>query len=226
MILVVNMIAEDWVESKDAREKDMMITWARRARVVIIIGYSVMSMVLAFVVLLPALGTSITYDASMSVDTSRLLPLQAYHIYNLTVGPLYKLTYISHVVFLFFCIVTYTGIDNFLGLLVFHICGQLEILRARLVRLNKLMKFRNGLRSCVLRHERLLRCAMFRMWKIFHTRPLLLFLSIRKRIRRHDNSDACVDFVRKGERFSKRYGTNVFCILRRVYVDTIVDRTT
>ncbi|XP_026826831.1 uncharacterized protein LOC105275925 isoform X4 [Ooceraea biroi] len=49
------------------------------------------------------------------------------------------------------------GIDNFLGLLVFHICGQMEILMARFSCLSKLTKFRNGLESCVRNHIRLLR---------------------------------------------------------------------
>ncbi|XP_026826830.1 uncharacterized protein LOC105275925 isoform X3 [Ooceraea biroi] len=80
VISIMNMIVEDWLNSKNIQEKNIMITWAQKPR-----------------------------------------------------------------------------IDNFLGLLVFHICGQMEILMARFSCLSKLTKFRNGLESCVRNHIRLLR---------------------------------------------------------------------
>lgn len=167
------MIADDWGRSTDKRERNMMIKWAQRSRVIITCGYILMAICLAFTIVLPAFGISITYGTN-STNRDKMLPLQAYHIYNLK-RPQYELTYIGHVIILFFTIVAYTGIDNFLGLLVFHICGQLDILTIRLTCVSKLINFRNVLKICVIHHIRLLRCGVI-MRLIVYRRNLYVFL--------------------------------------------------
>ncbi|XP_026826840.1 putative odorant receptor 83c [Ooceraea biroi] len=152
----MNMIVEDWLNSKNIQEKNIMITWAQKPRKIIMIAYSIMGISYACVVVLPALGISVTYTRN-ATDINKILPLQGYYIYDVTKTPLYILTYIGQVITFFFAVMAYTGIDNFLGLLVFHICGQMEILTARFSCLSKLTKFRNGLESCVRNHIRLLR---------------------------------------------------------------------
>jgi len=150
------MILEDWLKSRNMQEKNMMITWAQKARTVNTIVYSIMGINCACVVLLPAFGISATYTAN-TTETDKILPLPGYYIYNATKMPLYVLTYIGQVITLSYAVLTYTGIDTFLGLLVFHICGQLNILTTRFSCLSKLIKFRNGLSSCIRNHIRLLR---------------------------------------------------------------------
>ncbi|KAH0954192.1 OrU6, partial [Eciton burchellii] len=152
---IVNMILEDWLKSRNMQEKNMMITWAQKARTVNTIVYSIMGINCACVVLLPAFGISATYTAN-TTETDKILPLPGYYIYNATKMPLYVLTYIGQVITLSYAVLTYTGIDTFLGLLVFHICGQLNILTTRFLCLSKLIKFRNGLNSCIRNHIRLL----------------------------------------------------------------------
>ncbi|XP_026826827.1 odorant receptor 49b-like isoform X1 [Ooceraea biroi] len=156
VISIMNMIVEDWLNSKNIQEKNIMITWAQKPRKIIMIAYSIMGISYACVVVLPVLGISVTYTGNIT-DINKILPLQGFFIYDATKTPLYILTYIAQVITFFFAVMAYTGIDNFLGLLVFHICGQMEILMARFSCLSKLTKFRNGLESCVRNHIRLLR---------------------------------------------------------------------
>jgi len=153
---IVNMILEDWLKSRNMQEKNMMIMWAQKARTVNTIVYSIMGINCACVVLLPAFGISATYTAN-TTETDMILPLPGYYIYNATKMSLYVFTYIGQVITLSYAVLTYTGIDTFLGLLVFHVCGQLNILTIRFSCLSKLIKFRKGLGSCIRNHVRLLR---------------------------------------------------------------------
>lgn len=156
VIPIMNMITEDWLKSKDIDERNTMIMWARRSRMVITVGYSAMGICYFLIVILPAFGTSITY-VSNDTETGKLMPMHVYHQYDIT-HKQYELMYITNAVVMLLSIVAYTGIDSFLGLLVFHICGQLDILRTRISYLDKLIKFQDGLKICVIRHIRLLRC--------------------------------------------------------------------
>jgi len=118
------------------------------------ITYSIMGINYVCIVFVPVFGISATYTAN---TTNKILPLLDYYIYDVTKMPFYVLMYISQIITIFFAIMTYTGIDTFLGLLVFHIYGQMDILIVRFSCLSKVMKFRNGLKSCVISHIRTLR---------------------------------------------------------------------
>ncbi|EFN70646.1 hypothetical protein EAG_03835, partial [Camponotus floridanus] len=85
------------------------------------------------------------------------LPVQTYYIYDVTKSPQYEITFIFQAIAMFLCIMPYTGIDNFLSLLIFHISGQLDILSNRLMRLNDIANYNDILKSCVMDHTRLLR---------------------------------------------------------------------
>jgi len=148
------MIVEDWLKSRNEQERNMMIIWAQKARTIATIAYSIMGINYICVVFVPVFGISVTYTANI---TNKILPLPGHYIYDITKMPLYVLTYIGQIITIFFAIVAYTGIDTFLGLLVFHICGQMDILTVRFSYLSKVMKFRKGLKSCVISHIRTLR---------------------------------------------------------------------
>lgn len=152
----MDMIARDWLRSRHLRERYTMTVWAQWTRTIIICGYLLMTVAYGSVVFLPVFGVSIAYVTNVN-DSGKILPLQTYRMYDLTKRPRYELAYVSQAVALFFTSVAYVGIDNFLGLLVFHICGQLDILRTRLLCLDGLMRFRDDLRNCVTNHIRLLR---------------------------------------------------------------------
>lgn len=150
------MIAQDWTKSRCAREKAMMIDRARTARIIITCAYCVMGLACFFIIVLPGFGVSMRLTTNVT-DPGRPLPLQTHYVYDVTRRPQYELTFTSQAIYIVFAIMSYSGIDNFLGLLVFHICGQLDILKARLARLDRCADFRRTLRSCVAKHIRLLR---------------------------------------------------------------------
>ncbi|XP_018376841.1 PREDICTED: uncharacterized protein LOC108770048 [Trachymyrmex cornetzi] len=150
------MIAEDWQKLKNAYERSMMIKRAQTARIIIMCAYSAMTIAFTFVVVLPICGISIRYLTNVT-DPGKLLPLQTYYPYDVSKRPQYELTFFIQSIAIFFAILSYTGIDNFLGLLVFHICGQLEILRYRITHLDNFINFHDILKKNVINHIRLLR---------------------------------------------------------------------
>jgi hypothetical protein len=110
-----------------------------------------------FVAVLPICGMSMRYLTNIT-DPGRVLPLQTYYLYyDVTKRPQYELTFILQIISIFLAIFSYTGIDNFLGLSVFHICGQLEILRNRITHLDKFVNFHDALKNSVIDHVRLYR---------------------------------------------------------------------
>lgn len=151
------LVAEDWLKTCNQQEKNIMIRWAQKARIIVTYGYFLMGIGYTTIIILPLLGISIT-DATDIVVSGKMLPLSGYYIYSITKWPQYEITYVSNVIILFFCSVTFTAVDNFLGLLVLHICGQLDILRHRLICLSELGG-NHDLKSCVMTHIRLLRCS-------------------------------------------------------------------
>ncbi|XP_011705129.1 PREDICTED: uncharacterized protein LOC105460381, partial [Wasmannia auropunctata] len=90
-------------------------------------------------------------------DPGRPMPLQTHYIYDITKSPQYELTFVSQIICILIAMMAYAGIDNFLSLLVFHICGQLDILENRLAHLDKYKNYDEVLKCCIAKHIRLLR---------------------------------------------------------------------
>lgn len=157
IVPVVSMITEDWVRLKSSQERNIMIRRAQSARIIITCAYCIMGVaIFLFVLILPGFGVSVRLRSNIT-GSGKTLPLHTYYIYDVTKTPQYELTYISQAIYVFFAIISYTGIDNFLGLVVLHICGQLDILKNRLGYLDKYMDFHDALKNCVEQHIRLLR---------------------------------------------------------------------
>jgi len=155
------MIVKDWLKSKNIYERDVMIQWALRARMIITCTYVIIVIALIFVSGISVFGKLITL-ASNNSYSDRTLIIQIYYMYDVTKRPQYELTFIIQFISLTIAAMIYTGIDNFLGLLVFHLCGQLDIMQNRLKYSHE--NFRAILRSSVMYHIRLLRytlCACF-----------------------------------------------------------------
>ncbi|XP_024884999.1 odorant receptor 43a-like [Temnothorax curvispinosus] len=91
-------------------------------------------------------------------DPGKVLPLQTYYIYNVSNSPFYETTFILQGFSLMITSSVYTGTDSFMGYLVFHICGQLENFRTRILNLDKFSHFEEALSSSVQDHIRLIRC--------------------------------------------------------------------
>ncbi|KAH0954194.1 OrU5, partial [Eciton burchellii] len=157
IIPIMEMMVEDWSKSKNKQEeRSIMIRRAQTARIIIICAYCIMMIACAFIIMLPAFGMSMRLTTNIT-DPGRPMPLQTHYIYDVTKRPQYELTFISQAVYIVLAIMSYTGIDNFLGLLILHICGQLDILKSRLTHLDKHVNSHNMLKCCVAKHIRLLR---------------------------------------------------------------------
>ncbi|XP_029168461.1 odorant receptor Or2-like [Nylanderia fulva] len=156
LVTIVNMIAEDWLKSKSLYERTVMIKWAQRTRICVICAFSIMGIAYGSIVSTTIFGKSMRLTSNIT-DPGRPMLLQTYYIYDVTKRPQYEFTLILQIVSVFIVILPYTGIDTFLGLLVFHICGQLDILKSRLVHLHQYENFSDILKDSVRCHIRLLR---------------------------------------------------------------------
>jgi hypothetical protein len=132
-----------------------MIKWALRARIIITCTYLMIVITYTIILGMLVLGKSIRLISNSTDSGSVSLIIPTYYIYDVTKEPQYKLTIIGQYISLIIVVMLYTGIDNFLGLLVFHICGQLDILSKRLKYSHE--NFRTILRRNVICHIRLLR---------------------------------------------------------------------
>ncbi|KAM0732888.1 hypothetical protein ACS0PU_001049 [Formica fusca] len=150
------MIAEDWLKSKSLYERHMMIKWAQRARIIVICAFLVMGIACISLVSTTIFGKSMRLTPNIT-DPGKPLLLQSYYLYDITKRPQYEITLIFQIISVFIVIIPYTGIDTFLGLLVFHICGQLDILKNHLVHLHEYKNFPDILKDSVVCHIRLLR---------------------------------------------------------------------
>jgi len=156
VLLLLNMIKNDWMKPKMARERDVMINRARIARILTIFGYFIMLLPLILVAILPIFGITMRYLTNKT-DPGKLLPLQTYYIYDRDKSPFYEITYIMQSFAAFTMGLTYTSMDSFLSFLVFHICGQLKNLKMRIIELDKFNNFERALAHNVQDHIRLIR---------------------------------------------------------------------
>jgi len=150
------MIAIDWVKPKTSWERMMMITRAQTARIITMFGYGMMGVSLIVATTLPICGVSLRYFPNNTAP-AKLLPFQIHYVYDTIKSPQYEFTYVLQVISMFLSVLSYTGVDNFFSLLVFHICGQLDILRDRIMHLDKYTDYADILKRCVMEHTRLFR---------------------------------------------------------------------
>ncbi|XP_011861200.1 PREDICTED: uncharacterized protein LOC105558224, partial [Vollenhovia emeryi] len=171
---IINMIAYDWLKAKTRQEETTMIAKAQIARIIITFAYSIMGVGLFVLVVLPIFGHSVRYLSNIT-DLERPLPLQTYYIYDTTKSPQYELTFTIQSIALVFNVMCYSGIDNFLSLSVFHISGQMDILRNRIMHLHNVANYSKVLKNCVIEHIRLLR-AIDHIEDVFNIILMVLFL--------------------------------------------------
>lgn len=134
-----------------------MIRRARAARLVGICGYVLMIFAFTVLIILPSFGLHFRHITNYT-DHGRLLPLQAYYFYDTEKSPQFELTLGIQAATMFLGAITYTSVDAFLALTIFHICGQLENFRYRLANLVSCKDFDSALRDNVQTHIRLIRC--------------------------------------------------------------------
>jgi len=151
------MIEEDWLRVKNQAERDVMIKRARSARSILIYGYGLILFAFVVIIIFPSFGLHFRHLTNLT-DRDRLLPLQTYYFYDTDKSPYFELTVIIQALMVIVSILTYTSVDSFLGLAIFHVTGQLENFRYQLVNLVSCDDFHKALRSNVETHLRLIRC--------------------------------------------------------------------
>lgn len=142
-----------------------MIKRARIARMITIFGYFLMLLTVILGIILPAFGISMRYVTNKT-DPGKLMPLQTYYVYDRDKSPYYELTYILQSFGGTAVGIMYTAVDGLLGMLVFHVCGQLENLKTRIIHLNKFQNFESALSNSVQDHMRLVRLRIIE--NVFH----------------------------------------------------------
>ncbi|XP_071626221.1 odorant receptor 9a-like isoform X2 [Temnothorax longispinosus] len=173
-IPIINMIAKDWIKLKSDQERSLMIRRAQTARIITTCSYCVMGLACFFVGVLPAFGILMRLTPNIT-DPGRPLPLQTHYIYDITKRPQYELTFINQAIYIPIAMMACTAIDNFLSLLVFHICGQLDILKNHLEYLDNNINCHEVLKCCIVKHIRLLR-AIDVIEDTYNTMLLCLFV--------------------------------------------------
>ncbi|KAF3054349.1 Odorant receptor 045 [Nylanderia fulva] len=153
---VMDMIADDWIKEKTSWERIKMITRAQTARTIATFLYSMMGTSFFIAMIMPICGISMY--VTNGTNSEKQLPFQTlYYTYDTNKSPQYELTFLSQTISTLFGIVTNMGIDNFLNLLVFHICGQLDILKNRITHLDQFTNYAHTLKNCVIDHIRIIR---------------------------------------------------------------------
>ncbi|RLU20603.1 ObirOr5-U56 [Ooceraea biroi] len=157
ILLLLNMIKDDWLRPKTSDERNVMLKQARIARILTIFGCFMMLMSIISAILLPLFGISIRYRTNRT-DPGKSLPLQLYYVYDKDKSPFFfEITYVLQCISVMLIGVMYSSTDSFLSLLVFHVCGQLENLKKRVIDLDKFHNFRIALSYIVRDHMRLIR---------------------------------------------------------------------
>jgi len=143
-----------------------MIQRAQSARIIIICAYCLMGIQCFFLVIPPIFGMSMRLTPNIT-DPGKPMLVQSYYVYDMTKRPQYELTFLSQVIYIVIALMIYTGIDNFLSLLIFHISGQLDIIKSRLTCLDKYTNYQKVLKCCINKHLRLLRFVIRFIKKIY-----------------------------------------------------------
>lgn len=112
---------EDW-------ERIIMMNMAKRGRVFTIVGYVIMSITIGGVTLGSLFGIPMHSVYNITNPGDRYFPFESYYPYDFWESPYFELSYLGQVIGILFASISFTSIANFFIVLVFHICGQLEII--------------------------------------------------------------------------------------------------
>lgn len=146
------------MRTKTARERATMIKQARFARAIVMFGAIMMSFASIILIIPPFFGYTTRYLTNLTDPVKeRPLLVQTYYLRDSSQSPYYEIAFAAQAISIVMAAISYTGIDTFLGLVIFHICAQLDILRERMLNLNDFKDFRIGLSFNIKDHLRLIR---------------------------------------------------------------------
>ncbi|XP_025264863.1 odorant receptor 13a-like [Camponotus floridanus] len=156
LLSVINMMKEDWIALKLDVERNVMMKRMRTSRLIVICAYFVMVCTSIVITIFSCFGLSFRRLTNLT-DRNRPLLLQTYYFYDTDKSPQFELTYLTQIITLFLGLIIYASVDTFLGLVIFHICGQLENFRGRLINLIAGKEFNKALSNNIVNHLRLIR---------------------------------------------------------------------
>lgn len=134
-----------------------MLKQARIVRLLAICGGIMILFTLLVTVCSFLFGRTLRYVTNFTDPFGKPLPIQTYYLHDVSTSPKYEITYLIQIISLTISGVSYTAVDNFLGLLILHVCGQMENLHLRLLNLGKNQNFQALLKYNVNDHIRLIR---------------------------------------------------------------------
>ncbi|XP_071639634.1 uncharacterized protein [Temnothorax longispinosus] len=153
----VNMIVKDWMRVKIEKERSVMLKQARIIRSLAICGVIMILCTLVVAIGCFFFGQSVRHVTNFTDPIGKPLPIQTYYLHDVSSSPKYELTYLIQIIGLTASGFSYTAVDNFLGLLILHVCGQMENLHVRILNLGKDPNFKAVLKYNVKDHIRLIR---------------------------------------------------------------------
>ncbi|XP_039312124.1 uncharacterized protein LOC113004326 [Solenopsis invicta] len=130
--MLINMIVKDWMRIKMNEERKIMLKNARITRL-LVKGGILISVVAGFTKISATLFKQYFGHVRNLTNLERSLPMPVYYWYDVYSSPKYELTYLTQIIAMFGCGIAYIATDNFFGLLILHVCGQMENLHLRLL---------------------------------------------------------------------------------------------
>ncbi|XP_039312084.1 odorant receptor 43a-like isoform X2 [Solenopsis invicta] len=156
LLLLINKIIKDWTRVKMDEERNVMVKKAKITRLILQIGLFI-TISATFSRPGSIIFKEYIWHVNNLTNHERSLPVPAHYWYDVTSSPKYELTYLAQTIGLVTCAITYVGVDNFLGLLILHVCGQMENLHLRLLHLGNDSDFKAVLKYNVKDHICLIR---------------------------------------------------------------------
>lgn len=133
-----------------------MLRRARITRVIAICAMVTIFLSALFIVGFPCLQMRMKSGTNQT-GSDKVLPIQTSYLHDVNKSPQFELTFLAQIYGIFVGALSYTGVDNLMGLLVLHVCGQLENLHYRLIYIGKCSNFNAILKYIVEDHIRLIR---------------------------------------------------------------------
>lgn len=164
LAFLIDTIERDWTKAKIKDERDVMLRRARFTRVIGACALFVIFLVLTTTIGIPYLELMIRYVTKPN-ESTRSLPIETYYPHDISESPQFELTFLVQALAISVACISYSGIDNLLGLLVLHVCGQLENLNSRLICTGQHSNFHVILRYNVEDHIRLIRYLRCSVWR-------------------------------------------------------------
>ncbi|XP_019695872.1 odorant receptor 43a-like [Harpegnathos saltator] len=155
LLPLIHMIEKDWAKPKMKEERNIMLKYARTIRLIAMCGLS--STLLALISTCGYSCFEIIFRHVANLTNPTKLPLPVHYLHDVSKSPQYELTLLAQITTLFICGFSYTAVDQLFGLLVLHVCGQLESLNLRLTRMEQYTNFDATLKYNVQDHVRLIK---------------------------------------------------------------------